>query len=163
MGGNPGLTLSVTPHEVELHYPGAEGVVFQDARLVVKNDSGERVGPLVLGLMVTQEGRELYRGDTPLSALNLPETLGPGEETELSLFRALQREVKGFASRVNMFGYKAALDWTFNISAKVATAPQGEGSVVATARQEWVILWSADPTDPKQAILMVEQSKAADV
>ena len=138
------LELDVVAREVTLQYPGAEGVVFRDAVLVIHNTGVAPATGVGLQCLVTNEGRVLVDRQVDLTPLGFDSTLEPGREGSSSFFRLLQQVVKGFGSKVNMFGYRAALNWTYQL---VATPTTGPNSAPAGAERKWQVRWHPSETD----------------
>ncbi len=148
------LSLAVEPHPVTLHFSGAEGVVFTDARLAVGNGGEEPASDVRLWIRVAEGGKApLVEGEFRLADVGGPDALAPGETARTSLFRFLQREGKGFSSRVNFFGYKAAVGWDYGVELRVrpdGDAPPGEA-------MRFTLRWSPDPADAGRILLAVTE------
>ena len=138
---NP-LLITLEPHPVTLHYPGAEGVRFHDAILVLPIPGDAKAQDVELRLRVQQADTVLLDGPVDLSALGVAAGITPGESVRLSVFRALQHHVRGFGSKVNMFGYKAVLNWSFRVEATFAAGQSGRGS------GSWIVEWKPAEEDP---------------
>jgi hypothetical protein len=123
MPANDQLQISLERRPVTLHYPGAEGVQFHDAVLVVSNPAGAPAEGVGLHLRVLQGDKTLMDGPMDLAALGAATEIAAGEALRLSVFRALQHHVRGFGSKVNMFGYKAVLNWSFRVEASLTPGP----------------------------------------
>ena len=113
------LSVQIDKRDVALHYTGAEGVTFQDAVFVVENNGTSSVGKVVLSLGICQEGKLLFEGDVYPAMLGMDDRLDAGASLRMSVFRLFQKTMPGFASKVNMFGYKAALNWSYEITVSV--------------------------------------------
>jgi hypothetical protein len=131
------LSLQIEKCAVALHYAGAEGVTFEDAVLIVENNGASTIGEVVLGLRVSQEGKVPFEGNISPAILEMPDGLDAGASLRMSVFRVLQKTLPGFASKVNMFGYKAALNWSYEIVVSI-------GDAEALAK---TIRWSLAPSD----------------
>ncbi|MDF1551739.1 MAG: hypothetical protein P1P84_01695 [Deferrisomatales bacterium] len=136
------IQISLERRPVTLHYPGADGVQFHDAVLVLSNPTGEAARDVGLHLRVLQGDAPLLDGPVDLSALGCQTEIAAGEALRLSVFRTLQHHVRGFGSKVNMFGYKAVLNWTFRVEASLS-ADQGEHRSGA-----WKVEWHPSAGDP---------------
>ena len=136
------LQIGLEPRAVTLRYPGAEGVQFHDAVLVLSNPTGVAAQEVGLHLRVLQAGTTLMDGPVDLAALGVTTEIAAGEALRLSVFRALQHHVRGFGSKVNMFGYKAVLNWSFRVEASL-TPEQGEQEAGA-----WNVEWRPAAEDP---------------
>ena len=131
------LSMSVERREVALNYPGAEGVTFQDAVVVVKNEGSSPMGAVAFSLRIAQEGKVIFEGEVRPSLLNEEDELPGGESLRMSIFMIMKKKVLGFASKVNFFGYKAALNWSYEIEASL-----GEVASISKA-----VKWVPSPTD----------------
>ncbi|MBI5015359.1 MAG: hypothetical protein HZB55_07685 [Deltaproteobacteria bacterium] len=145
MSNPPSLKVDMENRPVTLHYPGAEGVVFHDAVLVVRNEGSLRIEAIDLKMRIAQGDNVLFHGLVGLASLGIAEALDPGEEAKLSVFRTMQRTVKGFGSKVNLFGYRVALNWHYDVSAAPVAGPGGEE--VCEART-WRVQWRPSEADP---------------
>lgn len=137
------LSLVMEKSPVTLDYPGAKGVVFHDAVFVVKNDGDHSASAIWLQLKIEQGGKILFEGPLDPAELGKPTTLEPGGEARISFFRALQAKVQGFGSRVNFFGYKAALNWTYRVGAEVKAEKTPTSQPVT-----WTVCWSPSADAP---------------
>lgn len=142
------IQIRLERHPVTLHYPGAQGVQFYDAVLVVANPGDGTANDVGLHLRVHQGAATLMDGPADLAALGVATEIAAGDSLRLSVFRALQHHVRGFGSKVNLFGYKAALNWTFRVEASL-TADQGERSAGA-----WAVKWH--PSEGNPALVEVD-------
>ena len=146
--------LVLEPHAVTLHYPGAEGVRFHDAVLVLSNPSEETVENVALQLRVLQADTTLLDETVDLKALGATAGIAPRGSSSVSVFRALQHHVKGFGSKVNLFGYKAVLNWSFRVEASF-TSRQGEHGAGA-----WNMEWRPAAEDPTLVEVVIVQINA---
>ena len=144
------LHINLEPHPVTLHYPGAEGVRFNDAVLVLPIPSDAVAGDVALNLRVTQQDKTLVDGPVDLSALGVVANITPGQTARLSVFRALQHHVRGFGSKVNMFGYKAVLNWSFRVEATLTAGQTAPSSAV------WDLEWRPAAEDPSLVEVVIE-------
>jgi hypothetical protein len=144
------LTLEFVRHEVTLDYPGARGVLFQDAVFTLRNGAEQDALAILLKLKITQADSVLFEGTVDPATMGKYSRLEPGGQESLSFFKILQKEVKGFGSKVNFFGYKAALNWTYTVSAKVE-AENTPSSPPAT----WSVCWEPSPTDPNLVVVSI--------
>ncbi|HSH69937.1 MAG TPA: hypothetical protein VK997_08470 [Deferrisomatales bacterium] len=145
------LQLDLVAREVPLQYPGAEGVVFQDAVVVVRNTGAVSAARIGLLCTVVNEGKPMVDRLVDLTPLGFAETLRPGAEGTVSFFRLLQREARGFGSKVNLFGYRAVLNWTYELT---ATPVAGPDAVPAGTERRWRVRWHPSETNP--ALVAVE-------
>ena len=83
------LAMLIEKRDVALHYPGAEGVTFQDAVFVVKNNGTSPVREVVFSLRIYQEGKMIFEGDVRPSLLGIADLLDVGESLRMSVFRVL--------------------------------------------------------------------------
>ena len=143
MGEMANLTLSLEQRSVTLHYPGAEGIVFHDAVFVLRNAGDRPADDLSLHVRIAQEQKPLAETRVDLSAFDVAPSLAPGGEARVSLFRIMQKVVPGFGSKVNLFGYKAALNWTYQVSAAPCAAAGGP----PVDLQTWQVRWGPSETD----------------
>ena len=121
------LELDVVARKVPLQYRGAEGVVFQDAVVVVRNTGADSAPSIGLLCTVANEGKLTVDRLVDLTPLGFADTLKPGAEGTVSFFRLLQREARGFGSKVSLFGYRA---------------------VPAGTERRWQVRWHPSETDP---------------
>ena len=134
------LELDVVARKVPLQYRGAEGVVFQDAVVVVRNTGA--VSAPSIGLLCTVANEDKLTVDrlVDLTPLGFADTLKPGAEGTVSFFRLLQREARGFGSKVSLFGYRAVLNWTYDLT---ATPVAGPDAVPAGTERRWQVRWQS--------------------
>jgi hypothetical protein len=144
MSQESNLVLALGKRPVTLHYPGAEGVVFHDAVFTLRNAGQRTADRPKLQIKIAQAGRVLVESAVDLSGFDVSPTLKPGDETRFSLFRLMQKHVVGFGSKVNMFGYKAALNWSYQVSAAPLTVSE---TAPFPSPQTWDVRWHPSETD----------------
>lgn len=150
MSHEPTLTLELQDHPVTLHHPGAEGVRFHDAVFVIRNEGSAPAEHIRLGLRIVQGSNVLADAVVDPTPVGMPATLSSGEAGRASLFRLLQQEVKGFGSKVNLFGYKAVLNWTYEVSATAVM----KGQAPAAEGRTWQVCWR--PSEATEDLVEVD-------
>lgn len=122
------LQVSVTPRPAARSLPSGRELVFTDAVLSIRNGGDRPLPGLVPLLSVRQDETTLGEESDVLLAKWPAGGLAPGEEVEWGLYDLLQAVDRGFASKIHLFGLKAALNWSFHLEVKASWRGGSESS-----------------------------------
>jgi len=88
-------------------------------------------------------------------------SLPAGENVSWDVFDVLLPAHPGTASKVHMFGYRAALNWRFDLTAWAQYHPSVSSEPVETTVFRWSLRWSV--TDPASGAVELTIEKIKDV
>ena len=139
------LDISLQPLASLMHTSDGREIPFTKAILTIRNvcDS-ESVNVNIHATLGQEGGTE----QDVTSSLSLPahSSLPPGQSTSWDVYDVLIPAHPGSASKIHMFGYRAALNWRFELAAWAEYQPSGSSAVIKTPVSRWALKWSvADP------------------
>ena len=130
-------------------------VPFTRAVLMVRNlcDQAISIEP---NATLAQEGGTIQDVTSALST-SLPASIPPGGAVTWDVFDRLHPAHQGAASKVHMFGYRAVLNWRFDIAAWAAYHTTGSSELFKTATSKWSLRWSiVNPTSGSVGLTIEE-------
>ena len=139
------LVISLQPAASSIRGPGGGEIPFSRAMLKIRNVCDAEVVNIVLHAMLGQEGGTAQ--DVSASFLQLtPLSISPGGTADWDVYDLLLPAHLGTASKVHMFGYRAVLNWRFDLSVWVEYLTPVSSFPVQTPVSRWALRWSvADP------------------
>lgn len=145
-GGN--FCLDITLQQVTSHLRASDGreIPFTRAILSLRNVSeGEAVG-VVLHATLGQESGTIQDITNSLSHL-VPSSIPPGGTVNWDVYDLMLPAHPGTASKVHMFGYRAALNWRFDLAAWAQYSTSDSSEPLKTPVLRWSLRWTvADPS-----------------
>jgi len=145
-GGN--LCLDISLQSVASHLRANDGRVipFTRAVLTIRNVCSADVDNVVPHATLGQEGGTIQDITSSLSNLS-PSSIPAGGAVNWDVYDVLLSAHPGTASKVHMFGYRAALNWTFDLAAWAQYRPPNSSGTLKTPALRWSFRWSVtDPT-----------------
>ena len=140
------LKFSLQSSSSTLEVMGGDHIPFSRASLSLHNTGQTAVVGVVPHATVNQEGMPVHDRTEALSRAGSVESIPPGGEIVWDVYELLFAEADGIASKIHLFGYKAVLDWWYELA--VWTEYQLPDSVTPeqTLVSRWKFRWFA--TDP---------------
>jgi hypothetical protein len=139
------LASSVQAMASHLWASDGRKIPFMRAVLSVRNACGEDLVDLSVHVRLGQEGGTVQ---DVTNALSGPSALIPPNGTvSWDVYDLLLPAHQGTASKVHMFGYRAVLNWRFDLAVWAEFRRASDSSSVRTPESRWVLRWSVpDPT-----------------
>jgi hypothetical protein len=141
------------------HLRASDGkeIPFTKAILTVRNACAADVVDLSLHVTLGQEGGTVQDVTRALSAP--PASLPPDGRISWDVYDLLLPAHPGTASKVHMFGYRAALNWRFDLAVRAeyrraAGSPPGQTPV-----SRWSLRWHVPDTVTGAVELAIEEGK----
>jgi hypothetical protein len=137
----------ISLQSVSSHLKASDGreIPFTRAILTIQNVCDEELVDIVPHATLGQEGGTIQDVTKSLSH-TAPSAIPPGETVSWDVFDVLLPAHPGTASKVHMFGYKAALNWRFDLAAWAQYRPSVSSEPLETPVLRWSLRWSvADP------------------
>lgn len=151
------LTLELESVPSTLQTAGGKAIRFTRALLVIRNMGLKPLQGLFLRVTLSQEGgrpQEIAQDLTPaLAGGEFP----PGERVTRDLFDLLAAGHPGVASKVHLFGYKAVLNWWFDLTVGADYRVEGESVRQETPPFRARFRWNALPGALDQVDLSIER------
>jgi len=143
--GPPCLSIILEPMASHIRASDGRDIPFTRAMLSVRNVCQVNAIDLLPHAMLSQEGGTVQDVTQAISIAD--GGLKPGESVSWDVYDLLLPKHTGTASKIHMFGYRAALNWTFDLSVWAEYHLSGSSKPLRTHVARWGLRWHvADPT-----------------
>ncbi|MGE5809433.1 MAG: hypothetical protein ACM32I_09930 [Nitrospirota bacterium] len=152
------LVVSLEPAVSRLAATGGREIPFTRAVLTMRNACPAELVNIVPHASLGQEGGTVQdvSGAFPgTGAASIP----PGGTVSWDVYDLLLPAHPGTASKVHMFGYRAALNWRFDLVAWAEYRRSADSPPVRTALSRWVLRWSVPDSSTGAVALAIEEGK----
>ena len=141
-GGREGC-LEISLQTVASHIRASDGreIPFTKAILTIRNVCSGEVLHVVPHATLGQEGGTIQDVTHSFSQA-APSSIPPGGIVNWDVYDLLLPAHPGTASKVHMFGYRAALNWRFELAAWAEYSLPGSSGPVLTSISRWTLKWS---------------------
>jgi len=146
--GRKSLCLDISFQPVPSHLRASDGreIPFTKAILTIRNVCTAEAVNVVPHVTLGQEGGTIQDVTRSLSH-SAPSSIPPGETVSWDVYDLLLPAHSGTASKIHMFGYRAALNWRFDLAAWAQYRPSVSSGPLKTSILRWSFRWSvADPS-----------------
>ncbi len=146
--GGRNLCLDISLQSVPSHLRASDGreIPFTKAILTIRNVCTAEAVNVVPHATLGQEGGTVQDVTGSLSH-PVPSTIPPEGTVSWDVYDLLLPAHPGTASKIHMFGYRAALNWRFNLAAWAQYQPSISSESLKTPVLQWSLRWSvADPS-----------------
>ena len=110
------LEFSLQAASSTLEVTGNNQIPFSRASLLLRNTGQKAVVGVVPHATVTQEGGPEHDRTEALSRAGNVASISPGHEVVWDVYDLLLAEADGLASKIHLFGYKAVLNWWYELA-----------------------------------------------
>jgi hypothetical protein len=86
-------------------------------------------------------------------------SMPPGGTVSWDVYDLLLPAHPGTASKVHMFGYRAALNWRFDLAAWAEYRSSADSPPVRTSLSRWALRWSVPDPSTGAVVLAIEEGK----
>lgn len=157
--GNQGCCLAITVQASASHIRASDGkeIPFTRAVLSVSNRGESEVIDLSLQATLGQEGGTVQDVTRPLSGS--PASLPPNESISWDVYDRLLPAHSGTASKVNMFGYRAVLNWKFDLAVRAEYRRSAVSPHEQTPLSRWILRWHVPDAVTGAVELAIEEGK----
>lgn len=149
------LDISLQTAASSMHASSGREISFTRAILTIRNLCDFEAVDVVPHATLGQEGGT-EQDVTGSLAQAASSSLPPGGTASWDVYDVLIPAHPGSASKVHMFGYRAALNWRFELAAWAEYKPSGSSAVVRTAVSRWAFRWSIADTATGDVELSIE-------
>jgi hypothetical protein len=148
MSGNLDFTLETVPST--LRVTGGREIPFDRAILLLRN-TGETLAAAVVPHATLSEERGLVHDSAETMRRLVPsDSIPPGGELMWDVYELLLASHPGVASKVHLWGFKAALNWWIDLSVWAEYRDEGTAALMRTGVSRWKLRWSpAGPSAEK--------------
>ena len=129
---------------------------FTRAVLTVRNVCKEDVLGLIPHATLGQEGGTVQDVSVAF-AQSVPASLPPGGTVTCDVYDILLPAHPGTGSKIHMFGYRAALNWLFDLSVWIEYRTSGS-SPAQTSVSRWSLRWSVAESNAGKVDLSIEDA-----
>jgi len=142
--GNLDFTLRAFPSTLRI--TGGREIPFARAILSLRNAGGVTAAGVVPHATLSEERGLVHDAAEALKRAMPADSIPPGGELTWDVYDLLLAAHPGVASKVHLWGYKAALNWWIDFSAWAEYREEGADSPVRTGICRWRLRWS--PVEP---------------
>ncbi len=150
------LKISLQAVSSKLHVTGGREIPFNRAMLSINNAGNTAVVGFVPHATLAQEGGSVQDISGALSRTKTVESLLPGETLEWDMYDLLLAEHPGVASKVHLWGYKAILNWWFDLTVWAEYRTSDMATPVRTVASRWKFRWSPAKPPLEDVYLSIE-------
>jgi hypothetical protein len=152
------LDISVQPIDSSIRGTGGREIPFSRAILKIRNICDAEVENIVPHATLGQEGGTVQDVSASLS-LTAPLAIPPGGTVDWDVYDLLLPAHPGTASKVHMFGYRAALNWRFDLAVWAEYLAPVSSIPVQTPVSRWALRWKAAEPAAGEIGLSIEEVK----
>jgi hypothetical protein len=139
------LVVSLQAAASHLVASGGREIPFTRAVLTVRNACTAELINMVPHATLGQEGGTVQDVSDAFPG-NAVASIPPGGAVSWDVYDLLLPAHPGTASKVHMFGYRAALNWRFDLTAWAVYSPSVSSELLKTPVVRWSLRWDvADP------------------
>ncbi len=159
-GGEGCLSIALAPVASFVRAGDGRDIPFTRAVLTIANSCASQVADLVVHASLGQEGgtvQDVSRVFAWPAAASMP----PGREVNWDVYDLLLPAHAGTASKVHMFGYRAALKWRFDLAvwAEYRSLDADPSGLKRTPVARWAFWWRVPDQVSGSVTLTIEEVK----
>jgi hypothetical protein len=154
VSGTLDFTLKRVPST--LRVTGGREVPFARAILSLRNAGGGTAAGVVPHATLSEERGLVHDATEALKSATPADSIPPGGELTWDVYDLLLAAHPGVASKVHLWGYRAALNWWIDFSAWAEYREEGAASPVRTGISRWKLRWSPEEPSAERIELAVE-------
>jgi hypothetical protein len=152
------LAISLQAKASLLRASDGRDIPFTRAVLTVRNVCGADVVDVIPRVTLGQEGGTVQDVSGALSGIAAA-SVPPGGTITWDVYDLLLPAHTGTASKVHMFGYRAVLNWRFDLSAWAEYRSAADAPAVQTPVSRWALRWSIPDPSTGAVVLAIEEGK----
>ncbi|MBA4373865.1 MAG: hypothetical protein C0402_13525 [Thermodesulfovibrio sp.] len=142
------LAIELQPSASSITRTDRQEIPFERAILKIQNVCDAEVEKVVLHATLGQEGGTVQDVSSSF-ALSTPFVIPPGGTATWDVYDQLLPAHPGAASKIHMFGYRAVLNWVFELAVWAEYFDPSNMSLPAqTSASRWTLRWSASESSP---------------
>jgi len=148
------FTLKTVPST--LRVTGGREIPFARAILVLHNAGDGTAAGVVPHATLSEERGLVHDATEALKRATPTDSIPPGGELTWDVYDLLLAAHPGVASKVHLWGYKAALNWWIDFSAWAEFREGDAAFPVRTGVSRWKLCWSPAETSAERIELSIE-------
>jgi len=152
--------LDISLQSVASHIRASDGreIPFARAVLTMRNICDSEVVDVLPHATLGQEGGTVQDVTSSFSQ-STHSSISPGGASDWDVYDLLIPAHPGTASKIHMFGYRAALNWRFELAAWAEYRPSGSSIAIQTPVSRWAFRWSVANPATADVELTIEDLK----
>jgi hypothetical protein len=154
MSGKLDFTLKTVPSTLRI--TGGREIPFARAILSLRNAGGGTAAGVVPHATLSEERGLAHDATDALKRATEADSIPPGGELTWDVYDLLLAAHPGVASKVHLWGYKAALNWWIDLSAWVEYREEGAAAPARTGISRWKLCWSPAGPSAERIELSIE-------
>jgi len=150
------LAISVQPMASHVRASDSRDIPFMRAILTARNICDSNVIDFIPHATLGQEGGTVQDVS---GAFSYPQSIAPGQSASWDVYELLLPAHPGTASKVHMFGYRAALNWRFDLAVWAEYRSPVSSMMEQTPVARWALRWSVPDPSTGEIELAIEPLK----
>jgi len=155
-GRKHGLKISLQAVPSKLRVTGGREIPFYRPIFSINNAGDTEVSGFLPHAMLAQEGGSVQDITEAVLRTKAAESIPPGETLKWDVYDLLLAEHPGVASKVHLWGYKAILNWRFDLAVWVEYRTPGTAAPESTATSRWKFHWNPAKPPSEDVDLSIE-------
>jgi hypothetical protein len=152
------LDISLQPVASHIRASDGREIPFTRAVLTIRNICDSGVVDVDPHATLGQEGGTV-QDVTGSFSQSAHSSIPPGGAVDFDVYDLLIPAHPGTASKIHMFGYRAALNWRFELAAWASYRSSGSSITIQTPVSLWALKWSVENPETKEVELTIEALK----
>ncbi len=155
-GQEHSLEISLQAVPSKLRVTGGREIPFNRAILSISNAGNKAVAGFVPHATLAQEGGSVQDITQALLRTKNVASIQPGETLSWDMYDLLLAEHPGVASKVHLWGYKAILNWWFDLAVWAEYRSSDITNPINTATSRWKFSWNSAKPPAEDVDLSIE-------
>jgi len=152
------LVISLQAEDSRVVASNGKEISFARAVVTVRNTGPAEVIDMVPHATLGQEGGTVQDVSSAFPGKGGVSIL-PGGAVSWYVYDLLLPAHSGAASKVHMFGYRAVLNWRFDLAVWAEYRRAADSPLVRTAVSRWALRWSVPDPSTDAVVLAIEEGK----
>jgi len=153
------LVFSLQAADSRLLASNGKEIPFTRAVLTARNACIAELINMVPHVTLGQEGGTVQDVTYALFRTAAAASIPPGGTVSWDVYDLLLPAHAGTASKVHMFGYRAALNWRFDLVVWAEYQTSVDSPPVRTSPSRWALRWSVPDPSTGAVVLTIEEGK----
>ncbi len=156
-GKERSLEITLQAEASKMPASGNREIPFERAILTIRNVADAELINVVSHVTLGQEGGTIQDISAALLS-SVPASIPPQGSVRWDLYDLLLTAHPGAASKLHMFGYRAALNWRFDLAAWAEYHLPDSAAPERTPESRWTFRWSAPDASSGDVVLAIEET-----
>ena len=152
------LVISLHAADSRIMANNGKEISFTRAVLTLRNACTSALSDLVVHAALGQEGGTVQDVSSAFPG-NAGASIPPQGSVSCYVYDLLLPAHPGTASKVHMFGYRAVLNWRFDLEVWAEYRRSADSPPVRTPASRWALRWSVPDPSTGDVVLAIEEGK----